>query len=103
MAVLLSTAEGVPLGRVYADLATPLSEEVLSSIESTWAPASKQFPLLGLGKEARIVTAIFDHGKRYSSQMWKPMSVCLGCSKLMFCFLLGNRKGPYFMCIKLLW
>jgi hypothetical protein len=61
-AILLSTAEGVPLGRVYADRDTPLNEDVLSSIESTWAPASKQFPLLNMGKEARIVTAIYDHG-----------------------------------------
>lgn len=61
-AILLSTAEGVPLGRVYANRDTPLNEDVLSSIESTWAPASKQFPLLNMGKEARIVTAMYDHG-----------------------------------------
>lgn len=60
--ILLSTAEGVPLGRVYADRNMPLNEDILSSIESTWAPASKQFPLLNMGKEARIVTAIYDHG-----------------------------------------
>ena len=61
--ILLSTAEGVPLGRVYADRNMPLNEDILSSIESTWAPASKQFPLLNMGKEARIVTAIYDHGE----------------------------------------
>jgi hypothetical protein len=61
-AILLSTAEGVPLGRVYADANTPLNEDVLSSIESTWAPASKQFPLLNMGKEVKMVTAIYDHG-----------------------------------------
>ena len=61
-AILLSTAEGVPLGRVYPKDAAPLNEEVLSSLESTWAPASKQFPLLNMGKEARTVTAIYDHG-----------------------------------------
>lgn len=60
--ILLSTAEGVPLGRVYSDRNAPLNEDVLSSIESTWAPASKQFPLLNMGKEARTVTAIYDHG-----------------------------------------
>jgi len=61
--ILLSTAEGVPLGRVYssADQASPLDEEVLSNIESTWAPASKQFPLLNMGKEVNIVTAIYDN------------------------------------------
>ncbi|CAJ1966931.1 unnamed protein product [Cylindrotheca closterium] len=60
--ILLSTAEGVPLGRVYADRSAQLNEEVLASIESTWAPASKQFSLLDLGKEAKVVTAIYDHG-----------------------------------------
>lgn len=61
--ILLSTAEGVPLGRVYssADHASPLDEEVLSNIESTWAPASKQFPLLHMGKEVKVVTAIYDN------------------------------------------
>lgn len=60
-AILLSTAEGVPLGRVYANQ-SELNEDVLSNLESTWAPASKQFPLLNMGKEAKIVTAIYDHG-----------------------------------------
>jgi len=35
-AILLSTAEGVPLGRVYASTATSLNEDAISSIESTW-------------------------------------------------------------------
>eukprot|EP00339_Tiarina_fusa_P003420 CAMPEP_0117085888 /NCGR_PEP_ID=MMETSP0472-20121206/60330_1 /TAXON_ID=693140 ORGANISM="Tiarina fusus, Strain LIS" /NCGR_SAMPLE_ID=MMETSP0472 /ASSEMBLY_ACC=CAM_ASM_000603 /LENGTH=105 /DNA_ID=CAMNT_0004815231 /DNA_START=43 /DNA_END=360 /DNA_ORIENTATION=- len=61
-AILLSTAEGVPLGRVYADANTTLNEEILASIESTWAPANKQFPLLNMGKEVKTVTAIYDHG-----------------------------------------
>jgi len=59
-AILLSTTEGVPLGRVYAN-DQPLNEEVLASIESVWAPASKQFPILGLEK-LHQVTAIYDHG-----------------------------------------
>jgi predicted regulator of Ras-like GTPase activity (Roadblock/LC7/MglB family) len=59
-AVLLSTTEGVPLGRVYAT-DEPLNEEVLASIESVWSPASKQFPVLGLDK-VKQVTAIYDHG-----------------------------------------
>ena len=62
-AILLSTAEGVPLGRVHSSTSQQLNEDVLNSLESTWAPASKQFPLLNMGKEARIVTAIFDHGE----------------------------------------
>lgn len=60
--ILLSTTEGVPLGRAYAaDDTTPLNEEVLASLESVWAPPSKQFPLLGLDKP-RQVTAIYNHG-----------------------------------------
>jgi len=59
--ILLSTAEGVPLGRAYAPHNESLHEEVLSSIETVWAPASKQFPLLGLEK-VQQVTAIYDHG-----------------------------------------
>lgn len=64
-AILLSTAEGVPLGRVYPNEGEPLNDDVLSSLESTWAPASKQLPLLNMGKEARTVTAIYDHGKKH--------------------------------------
>jgi hypothetical protein len=58
--ILLSTTEGVPLGRVYAN-DQPLNEDVLSAIESVWAPASKQFPFFGLEK-LHQVTAIYDHG-----------------------------------------
>ena len=63
-AILLSTTEGVPLGRVVVgddNHNTTLNEEVLASIESVWAPASKQFPVLGLDK-VQQVTAIYDHG-----------------------------------------
>jgi predicted regulator of Ras-like GTPase activity (Roadblock/LC7/MglB family) len=59
-AVLLSTTEGVPLGRVYAG-DEPLNEEVLATLESVWAPASKQIPALGMEK-VHQVTAIYDHG-----------------------------------------
>lgn len=61
--ILLSTTEGVPLGRAYAASSSSASwhEEVLSAIETVWAPASKQLPLLGLEK-AKQVTAIYDHG-----------------------------------------
>lgn len=59
-AILLSTTEGVPLGRVVCEDSS-LNEEVLASIESVWAPASKQFPVLGLDK-VQQVTAIYDHG-----------------------------------------
>lgn len=62
--ILISTAEGVPLGRIYAESehSSPLNEDVLTDIESTWAPAAKQFPLLNMGKEVKIVTAIYDRG-----------------------------------------
>lgn len=66
--ILLSTTEGVPLGRAYAPSDDDYqqqqhhwNEDVLSSIETVWAPASKQLPLLGLDK-AQQVTAIYDHG-----------------------------------------
>lgn len=59
-AIILSTTEGVPLGRVYAT-DQPFNEDVMASIESVWAPASKQFPVLGLEK-VKQVTAIYDHG-----------------------------------------
>jgi hypothetical protein len=73
-AILLSTTEGVPLGRVIAPATTSstdggsgggesnaLQEDGLAAIESVWAPASKQFPVLGLEK-VRQITAIYDHG-----------------------------------------
>jgi hypothetical protein len=67
-AILLSTTEGVPLGRVVVQPSTDeqqqhshLNVDVLASIESVWAPASKQFPVLGLDK-LKQVTAIYNHG-----------------------------------------
>lgn len=58
-AILLSTTEGVPLGRVIADAS--LNEGGLASIESVWAPASAPASVLGLDK-VKQVTAIYDHG-----------------------------------------
>lgn len=63
-AILLSTTEGVPLGRVVVqstDDDHPMKVDVLASIESVWAPASKQFPVLGLDK-LKQVTAMYNHG-----------------------------------------
>ena len=72
-AILLSTTEGVPLGRVVCSASSSsssssadehsanLNEELLASIESVWAPASKQFPVLGLDR-VQQVTAVYDHG-----------------------------------------
>jgi hypothetical protein len=57
--ILLSTSEGVPLGRIIGE--GGLEESTLSSLESTWAPAPKQLSLL-LGKQARVksVTAMYE-------------------------------------------
>lgn len=59
----LFSPKRVPLGRVYSSTEqdSPLDEEVLSNIECTWAPASKQFPLLHMGKEVKVVTAIYEN------------------------------------------
>ena len=63
--ILLSTTEGVALGRVFAEEYNNdmnlLNEEVIESIESVWAPASKHFPMLGLDK-IQYATAFYDHG-----------------------------------------
>ena len=79
-AILLSTTDGVPLGRV--PLTNTLNEEVLASIESVWAPASKQFPVLGLEK-VKQVTAIYDHGSLIHVYQ-APMVRCT----------LDARRGP---------
>jgi hypothetical protein len=49
-----------PKGFLYAG-DEPLNEEVLATLESVWAPASKQIPALGMEK-VHQVTAIYDHG-----------------------------------------
>ena len=59
--ILLSTTEGVPLGRAYAPNNTALHEEALTSIETDWAPPSKQLPLLGLEKASQVM-ALYNHG-----------------------------------------
>jgi hypothetical protein len=64
MAVVLFLFPGIyifQLGRTYAEAPQSLDEAVLSSMESTWAPASKPLPLLHLSK-VQSVTAIYDHG-----------------------------------------
>jgi hypothetical protein len=58
--ILISTTDGVPLGRVYAN-DEPWNEEVMASMESLWAPAAKQIPALTMGKLTHV-TAIYDHG-----------------------------------------
>lgn len=57
--ILLSTSEGVPLGRIPSN-DNDMDESVLSSLESTWAPAPKQLSLL---KRKRIqrVTAMYEN------------------------------------------
>jgi hypothetical protein len=93
-AILLSTTEGVPLGRVIAPATTStengggggesnaLQEDGLAAIESVWAPASKQFPVLGLEK-VRQITAIYDHGTLvhiYQAPMVSFFSLHIGCT-----------------------
>jgi hypothetical protein len=55
--VLLSTSEGVSLGRF--SLSADWEDEMLANLESTWAPPSKQFPLLQQG-DVHSVTAYYD-------------------------------------------
>jgi Mitogen-activated protein kinase kinase 1 interacting len=55
--VLLSTSEGVSLGRLC--LSPDWDDEMLANLESTWAPPGKQLPLLQQG-EAQSVTAYYD-------------------------------------------
>ncbi|GKY92788.1 hypothetical protein MPSEU_000248500 [Mayamaea pseudoterrestris] len=62
-AVLLSTTEGVPLGRVVSepDVAT-LHPELLQMMESVLAPAAKQVPVLGMNKLNQVVTLLCKPG-----------------------------------------
>ena len=102
-AITLSTSEGVPLGRVYGggtndnnninnnninnnspfseDRESPsdslLNEETLALLETVWAPASKQFPVLGLDK-VQCVTAIYNHGILVHLY-WPPLVVTILC------------------------
>lgn len=57
--ILLSTSEGVPLGRIPAQSGVELTETTLSSLESTWAPAPKQLLLLKMSK-LKKVTAYYE-------------------------------------------
>jgi hypothetical protein len=111
-AILLSTTEGVPLGRVYAHAATPASEQTptrrddqddsvrddaLASIESIWAPAAKQIPALGLEK-LQQVTAIYDHGilcHVYESPLVRTLSDRQGL-RLVFVAKHSHRVTGYF-------
>lgn len=103
-AILLSTTEGVPLGRVYASSSSrgdqqqqqqqqqpPLNEEVLASIESVWAPASKQFPVLGLEK-VHCVTAMYDHGTLMHVYQ-TPLVVTILCGPSSQCSNLGAIRS----------
>lgn len=56
----------MPLVKLDADSSQPLADDVLSAIEFTWAPASKQFPMLSMGKQVKTEDShsysIYDHG-----------------------------------------
>ena len=56
--ILLSTSEGVPLGRIPSDDGVALDEATLASLESTWAPAPKQLALLKMRKMDKV-TAVY--------------------------------------------
>jgi len=56
--ILLSTSEGVPLGRIPAH-DCDLQESLLNSLESTWAPAPKQLSLLKMKKISQV-TAVYE-------------------------------------------
>jgi hypothetical protein len=102
-AILLSTAEGVPLGRIYADQNAPLNEDVLSSIESTWAPASKQFPLLNMGKEVKTVMAVYDHGRCYccDGEYCCIQTTSVGLDLLPYAYALAVSFFLTYMCASL--
>lgn len=55
--ILLSTSEGVSLGRVLVDQSW--SDDLLGNLESKWASPAKQFPLLGEG-DVKTVTAYYN-------------------------------------------
>jgi len=103
-AILLSTTEGVPLGRVVCST-TPssdehnanLNEELLASIESVWAPASKQFPVLGLDR-VQQVTAVYDHGTLV--HVYQAPMVCVLPASLRA--LVAEKNTAFFLRLLLL-
>jgi hypothetical protein len=102
-AILLSTTDGVPLGRVVGSQ-QQLNEEVLSSIESVWAPASKQFPVLGLEK-VKQVTAIYDHGSLI--HIYQAPMVCMNrhmrknvqCTRFLLWIYEIFLSNDFFFCL----
>ena len=85
-AILLSTMDGVPLGRVIAEGEEELNEQVLANIESVWAPAAKQLPLLGLDK-VKCVTAIYNHGCLIHIYKASMVGICKAGASQLFFFL----------------
>lgn len=59
-AILLSTSDGAPLGRVVSS-SSSLDEEVLLNLESAWSPPNKSLGMLSMGKVNQI-TASYSHG-----------------------------------------
>ena len=85
-----------------ADQASPLDEEVLSNIESTWAPASKQFPLLNMGKEVKVVTAIYDNRKFFIKKsksyiVKEEEMLAMGSRRIQFFF--NSWNSVCFICL----
>lgn len=50
--ILLSTSEGVPLGRISSGI--DMEESLLQSLESTWSPAPKQLSLLKMKRILQV-------------------------------------------------
>ena len=107
--ILLSTTEGVPLGRCIIDddphhhpdstnnipsgsvAPSTTNDEVIASIESIWAPASKQYPILGCGR-LQQVTAMYDHGtlvQIYQTPLVCKIYVCIRCVVVLSVSLLS--------------
>jgi hypothetical protein len=117
-AILLSTTEGVPLGRVIAPATTSstdggsgggesnaLQEDGLAAIESVWAPASKQFPVLGLEKVRHVGSHLSStDGKLLLSLLW-ILSKVANCirrfilARAMRCIPLGRFVMPQGSCV----
>jgi hypothetical protein len=95
-AVLLSTTEGVPLGRVVSEPdATTLHPDLLQMMESVLAPASKQLPVLGIGK-LKQVTAFYDHGSvvhLYLGPVVRPLPLARKYTHWLWITLIPIRRA----------
>jgi hypothetical protein len=83
-AILLSTTDGAPLGRVLATSCSSLADEVLLNLESAWSPPNKSLGMLTMGKVHQI-TASYNHGcvvHLYQTPIVRTSYVCCDSSTL---------------------